>query len=163
MVSHLTADLNRDAGFAESASLRNIASASLMPQEGARMRPDDEEGAPMIVRFLPLLLAGVLILAAPASAAERLRFWNLTTTTIAELYLAPAGTASWSANQCLNDRDGTVDSDERLTITGIEPGIYDVKLVDKKGRMCRLSGVKVEAGRPYAFSISDRDLSDCTK
>jgi hypothetical protein len=127
------------------------------------MRPDDEEGPPMIVRFFLLLLLGLVIADATASAAERLRFWNLTTATISELYLAPVGTTAWSANQCLNDRDGTVDSDERLTITGIAPGTYDVKLVDKKGRICRLSNVKVEAGRPYAFSIADRDLTDCTK
>jgi hypothetical protein len=115
----------------------------------------------VIVRILLLLVAGWSL--ADASAAERLRFWNLTTVTIAELYLAPAGTGAWSANQCLNDRDGSVDPDERLTLTGVEPGSYDVKLVDKKGRMCRLSGVMVEAGKPYAFSIADRDLKDCTK
>ncbi len=67
----------------------------------------------------------------PASAAERLRFWNLTTVTLVELYLAPAGTTAWGANQCKNDRDGAVDSDERLTIKDVEPGRYDVKLADK--------------------------------
>jgi hypothetical protein len=119
------------------------------------------------VRFLPLFSAGFLVAFAAGlgtvSAAERLRFWNLTTATISELYLAPVGTTDWSANQCLNDRDGAVDSDERLAITGIVPGTYDVKLVDKKGRVCRLADVKVEAGRPYAFSISDRDLTNCTQ
>jgi hypothetical protein len=131
------------------------------------MRPDDEEDLPVTVRFLPLLVAVFLMAGATGlrtgSAAERLRFWNLTTTTISELYLAPVGTTDWGTNQCLNDRDGAVDSDERLAITGIDPGVYDVKLVDKKGRMCRLKSVKVEAGRPYAFSIADRDLTDCTK
>jgi hypothetical protein len=130
-------------------------------------RPDEEEGLTVIVRFLPLLSAGFLATFATGlrtvSAAERLRFWNLTTVTISELYLAPAGTTDWSANQCLNDRDGVVDSDERLAVTGIAPGIYDVKLVDKKGRICRLADVKVEAGRPYAFAISDRDLTNCTR
>ncbi|MDB5408508.1 MAG: hypothetical protein JWL84_3420 [Rhodospirillales bacterium] len=131
------------------------------------MRPDDEEDLPVTIRFL-LPLAAVLLIAdatgpGTGSAAERLRFWNLTTTTISELYLAPVGTTDWGANQCLNDRDGAVDSDERLAITGIDPGVYDVKLVDKKGRLCQLKGVKVEAGRPYAFSIADGDLTDCTK
>jgi len=56
----------------------------------------------------------VLLAAGPASyAAERLRFWNLTKVTIAELYLAPVGTAEWGPNQCLNDPDKSVDSDER--------------------------------------------------
>jgi hypothetical protein len=95
-------------------------------------------------------------------AAERLRFWNLTTVTIIELYLAPTSTAEWGANQCQNDRDGAVDPDERLTITGISPGRFDVKLKDKKGRVCTLSNVEVVSGRPYAFSISDKDLANCT-
>src|SRR5258707_8387021 len=99
----------------------------------------------------------------PASAAERLRFWNLTTVTLVELYFAPAGTTAWGANQCKNDRDGAVDSDERLTLTGITPGHYDVKIKDKKGRMCTVSNVEVVTGRPYAFSISDKDLTNCSK
>jgi hypothetical protein len=100
---------------------------------------------------------------AAGSAAERLRFWNLTTVTIQELYLAPTGTAQWSANQCANDRDGSVDSDERLTITGVTPGYYDVKLKDKKGRVCTVANVELVSGRPYAFSLSDKDLTNCTK
>src|SRR5712691_10680757 len=62
------------------------------------------------------------------------RFWNLTRYTISELYLAPAGTTNWGPNQCKNDKDGTVDPDERLPITGVPPGRYDVKLVDASGR-----------------------------
>lgn len=34
--------------------------------------------------------------------------------------------------QCENDPDKSVDSDERLTITGVEPGRYDIKLQDKR-------------------------------
>lgn len=107
--------------------------------------------------------AALLLTAAAGSAAERLRFWNLTTVTIQELYLAPAGTTQWSGNQCANDRDGSVDPDERLTITGISPGRFDVKLKDKKGRTCTVANVEVVTGRPYAFSLSDKDLVNCTK
>ena len=108
-------------------------------------------------------LALFLSIAGSALGAERLRFWNLTGVTLKELYLAPAGTAQWSANQCKNDKDGTVDHDERLTITGISPGTYDVKLTDKKGRVCTVQNVEVASGRPYAFSLSDKDLTSCTK
>jgi len=122
----------------------------------------------MTVRRKPGLLAGLacaamLAVIAQSSAADRLRFWNLTTVTIQELYMAPAGTTTWGANQCKNDRDGTVDADERLTLTGITPGHYDVKIKDKKGRMCTVSNVEVVTGRPYAFSISDKDLTNCSK
>jgi hypothetical protein len=122
----------------------------------------------MTVRRKPGLLAGLtcaalLAVIAQSSAADRLRFWNLTTVTIQELYMAPAGTTTWGDNQCKNDRDGTVDADERLTLTGVTPGHYDVKIRDKKGRMCTVSNVEVVAGRPYAFSISDKDLTNCSK
>jgi hypothetical protein len=111
------------------------------------------------------MIAATLLacVASSASGAERMRFWNLTSVTLQELYLAPAGTTQWSANQCKNDKDGTVDHDERLTITGISPGKYDVKLADRKGRVCTVQNVEVVAGRPYAFSLSDKDLTSCTK
>lgn len=110
------------------------------------------------ISFVTLLLT-----AAGGGAAERMRFWNLTTVTIQELYLAPTGTTQWSGNQCANDRDGSVDSDERLTLTGVAAGHYDVKLKDKKGRTCTVTNVELVSGRPYAFSLSDKDLTNCTQ
>jgi hypothetical protein len=111
---------------------------------------------------LPLAAAILMLTTGSVTfAAERLRFWNLTMTTIAELYLAPVGTDQWGLNQCENDPDKSVDPDERLTITAIEPGRYDVKLADRKGRICIVRNVEVKSGRPYAFSISDKDLTRC--
>src|SRR5256886_16549351 len=52
-----------------------------------------------------------------------------------------------------------VDHDERLRITGIEPGRYDVKLVDKMGRVCIVRDVEVEDGA--VFSIEEKHLTDC--
>ena len=109
---------------------------------------------------LPLLF--LLALAAPALAADGpIRFWNLTAFTLSGFYLAPAGSEKWGANQCQNDRDGTVDPDERLRITGIEPGIYDAKLADVSGRQCIVRSLKIEAGA--IFSIEEKELSDCQK
>jgi hypothetical protein len=108
----------------------------------------------------------VLLLAAVCAAtvgAERLRFWNLTAVTISKLYLAPAGTDKWGPDQCQNDPDGAVDSDERLSLKGIEPGRYDVKLTDKNGRTCIVRNVDVKGGRPYAFSIEENDLKGCSR
>jgi hypothetical protein len=120
-------------------------------------------GMTMRLAVLPSLIAVATVFTASASAAERLRFWNLTTVTISQLYLAPAGTSDWGPNQCLNDRDKEVDADERLTLAGIGPGRYDVKLADRTGRTCIVRNVDVKAGGKYAFSISDDDLRDCTK
>lgn len=100
-----------------------------------------------------------------ASAQEALaqgkptRFWNLTRNTISEFYLAPAGTVNWGPNQCKNDKDGAVDSDERLRITGVSSGLYDAKLVDVTGRACIVRNVKVAAGG--IFSIEEKDLTSC--
>jgi len=97
-----------------------------------------------------------------APAAERpMRFWNLTRHTISEFQLAPAGTARWGENQCRNDKDGTVDSDERLRITGISPGVYDARLKDLSGRVCVVHNLIIKAGD--IFSIEERDLTDCSK
>jgi len=107
----------------------------------------------------------VFVLAATvtsAFAAERpTRFWNLTRHTVSEFYLAPAGTTNWGANQCKNDKDGTVDSDERLRITDTPPGRYDAKLVDVSKRTCIVRNIEIKAGE--IFSIEEKELTSCTQ
>jgi hypothetical protein len=106
-------------------------------------------------------LIALCVTSSAALAAERpTRFWNLTRHTISEFYLAPAGTTNWGANQCKNDKDGTVDPDERLRISGAPAGIYDAKLADVSGRVCIVRNVKLEAGE--IFSIEEKDLTSCT-
>ena len=80
---------------------------------------------------------------------------------ISEFYLAPAGTTNWGPNQAKNDKDGVADPDERLNITGVQSGTYDVKLGDKEGRTCLVAGVKVEVGQ--IFSIDDKELTSCNR
>ena len=120
-----------------------------------------------------LALCGVLrpALVQEAGAQERMAFWNLTSFTITDLVMAPAGAEGaapgpFGPNQCANDRDGTVDHDERLRLTGIMPGHYDVRLTTKPsaakpGRVCTVRGVEVRGGGKYSFSLSDSDLVDC--
>src|SRR3954465_15958177 len=108
-----------------------------------------------------LTLAVLMLGVWPATilAAERpTRFWNLTSHTISEFHLAPAGTTNWGANQCKNDRDGTVDFDERLRITDTPPGIYDARLKDVQGRTCMVRNIKLEVGE--VFSIEEKELTD---
>jgi hypothetical protein len=110
------------------------------------------------------LFASALVLAcaSPAIAqTDRIRFWNLTANTITKFYLAPAGTDKYGPDQCVNDRDGTVDHDERLRITGVTPGRYDAKFQDKKGRVCVVKNIDVKAGG--IFSIEERQVSNCQK
>ena len=51
-----------------------------------------------------------------------IRLWNLTTSTISGFQLSPVGKNAWGPNLTLNDKDKEVDHDERLRITGVEPG-----------------------------------------
>jgi len=107
--------------------------------------------------------AFVLALAVSAALAQDrpTRFWNLTQGRISEFYLAPAGTTNWGPNQAKNDKDGVVDPDERLRITGVTSGIYDAKMTDLAGRTCMAHGVKVEVGQ--IFSIDEKDLTSCNR
>jgi hypothetical protein len=111
------------------------------------------------------VLLGILlcIVSTGVWAADRMLFWNLTGTTITKLYLAPAGTTNWGPDQCANDKDGSVDPDERLKLIGLAAGRYDVKLTDKSGRTCVVKDVTLETGAKYAFSLSESDLKDCSK
>ena len=112
-----------------------------------------------VVAIIVVLIASNLA----AAAAERLKFWNLTSSTIKELHLAPAGTENWGPDQCQNDPDSAVEADERLTLKDIVPGRYNVKLLDEKGRVCIVRDVEVAGGKAYAFSISEKELTDCSK
>jgi hypothetical protein len=96
-----------------------------------------------------------------ASAAEGkgIRFWNLTSSTISSLQLSPSGKNAWGKNQCENDADGSVDHDERLKITGIEPGKYDVRLTTK-GRVCIVRSLDLKANG--VFSIEEKQLTNCS-
>jgi len=109
--------------------------------------------------FAILMLAAVSSLA--LAEGRPTRFWNLTRHTISEFYLAPAGSGNWGANQCKNDKDGTVDPYERLRISGVAPGIYDAKLKDVSGRSCLVRNIKIDAGE--IFSIEEKDLTSCTR
>ena len=90
-----------------------------------------------------------------------IRLWNLTSATISGFQLSPAGKNEWGANQTLNDKDKEVDHDERLRITGIEPGRYDAKVTFRDAKQCFARDIEIKADA--VFSISDKDLKDCTK
>ncbi|HTW27118.1 MAG TPA: hypothetical protein VME92_08330 [Acetobacteraceae bacterium] len=113
-----------------------------------------------------LALSLVLVLAlaggtGAVAAARKFFAYNETTATdFTGVYMAPAGTTRWGPNQALNDPDKSLDMTERLVITGIRPGHYDVRLVDRKGRACVMKGVDLTHER--SFEIRDQDLTGCS-
>src|SRR6267143_3988779 len=96
-----------------------------------------------------------------AAQGKGIRLWNLTTATISKFQLSPAGKSDWGPNQTLNDRDKEVDHDERLRITGVEPGRYDAKVSYPDARQCFVRDIEIKADA--VFSIADKDLKDCNK
>jgi hypothetical protein len=111
--------------------------------------------------FLIAAALGALMCSGANAQSKGTRFWNLTLYTVTSLQLSPAGQDAWGPDQCKNDRDGTVDHDERLRITGVSPGRYDAKLADKIGRVCVVRNVDVKDGG--VFTIEEKQLTDCEK
>jgi hypothetical protein len=110
-----------------------------------------------IVLAIPAL---TFALATPAAAKDT-RFWNLTSSTVTSLELAPVATNAFGPNQCLNDPDKAVDHDERVKVVGVVTGVYVARLRLADGRTCLARNVQIEAGK--AFAIEDKDLTDCGK
>ena len=108
-----------------------------------------------------LLAAAVLGLTAAPALARDLTFWNQTSKEFRGVYLSPAGTGKFGTNQTDNDPDHSVSADERLRISGITPGRYDVKLVDTAGRTCLVTGVEVKGSGRIAFAIAESQLTHC--
>jgi hypothetical protein len=112
----------------------------------------------LIMASIALLLAGT---GAVFGQGKGIRFWNLTSGTISGFQLSPTGKNEWGPNQTLNDKDKEVDHDERLRITGVEPGRYDAKLTYPDSKQCIVRDIEIKADA--VFSIMDKDLKDCTK
>src|SRR5256885_1899038 len=113
----------------------------------------------------PIAVAVLLLASSSQLAAQGkgkgVRLWNLTTATISSFQLSPTGKDDWGPNQTLNDKDKEVDHDERLRITGIEPGRYDAKVGYRDNKQCLVRDIEIKADA--VFSIADKDLKDCKK
>jgi hypothetical protein len=96
-----------------------------------------------------------------AAQGKGMRLWNLTTATITSFQLSPVGRDSWGSNQTLNDKDKEVDHDERLRITGVEPGRYDAKVGYRDARECLVRDIEIKADA--VFQVADKDLANCNK
>jgi hypothetical protein len=114
-----------------------------------------------MLRISIAITAVLLSVSQSMAQGKGIRLWNLTTATISNFQLSPAGKDSWGPNQTLNDRDKEVDHDERLRITGIEPGRYDAKVGYRDSRQCLVRDIEIKADA--VFSIADKDLKNCNK
>ena len=109
-----------------------------------------------------IFAAGLFTLGLGATAqAKETQFWNLTANTITKFQLSAPGKNDWGADQVVNDSDYSVDPDERLKITDVATGVYDVKFRDQSGRSCIVPNVAIKQGA--VFSIDEKSIKGCTK
>jgi hypothetical protein len=127
----------------------------------AQVRLQDEIWERCIMARTTILFAFVLAFVSEGAWAKDTQFWNLTANTITSLQLSPAGQNQWGREQTDNDRDHTVDHDERLKIIDTPAGAYDVKFTDKSGRTCIVQNVQVKQGA--IFTVEEKDLKGCGK
>ncbi|MGJ4906151.1 hypothetical protein ACQR0V_31595 [Bradyrhizobium sp. HKCCYLS2058] len=106
-----------------------------------------------------IILFGIPL--ATAAQSKGIRLWNLTTATMTGFQLSPAGQNNWGPNQTLNDKDKELDHDERLKLTGVEPGRYDAKVSYAGERQCVVRDLDITADA--VVSVADKDLKECTK
>jgi hypothetical protein len=110
-------------------------------------------------RWCVLAMLGSLI-PFSAVAADRFFGFNETTATVfTGVYLAPEGSDAWGPNEVLNDKDKVWDAGERLPIKGVSRGRFDLKIVDRAGRVCIKHGLDLT--RDLTFDVRDGDLVDC--
>ena len=69
--------------------------------------------------------------------------------------------SNWRPDQTVNDIDHSVDADERLKITDVMTGNYDVLFSDDKKRVCKVGEVKIEVC--HIFSIGEDLLKNASQ
>lgn len=100
------------------------------------------------------------LVANSAAATERFIGFNDTASTVfTGVYLAPHSSGAWGANEALNDKDHVWDPGERLVIGDVSRGIFDLKVVDRNGRVCYKHAIDLTKDK--TFDIREDDLRDC--
>ena len=85
----------------------------MMVRERAERRACASPEGGTVKRAIPVgVLSVAAALLAGRATAKDTQFWNLTSSTVNSLELAPAATPAFGPNQCKNDPDGAVDADE---------------------------------------------------
>jgi len=114
-----------------------------------------------MLKFCAMATFVTLLVGASSANAATTQFWNLTEGTITKFQLSEVGKNQWGPDQTANDKDHTVDHDERLKLTDITGGKYDVMFADKMKRVCTLRNVEIKLGD--VFSIEESQLKGACK
>lgn len=97
------------------------------------------------------------VLCVPTIAlAANVEFVNKTSWEIHEVYFSPASQQSWGDDHLGND---VLENGDSLTLSGVDRGDWDVKLVDEDGDKCVLEDVTIDGSDRWV--ITDKDLLGC--
>lgn len=99
--------------------------------------------------------------AATDDAPKPMKVWILTASAIVDFRLAPGSSSKYGRNLALDDKDKTIDVDERLSLRDVAPGTYDARVKLRNGRKCRVTGLTLNAGE--IASIEDKQLECCLR
>lgn len=114
----------------------------------------------MHIRHFVIAVALAALAAGSAYAAgNTLKVVNKSTKTIYHLYLSDASSDEWGDDQFGDNEDDTVAPGGSFTLTDIEPGKYDVKLVTKSGAECEVDDVEFDAD--YVWTVTNGMLKSC--
>lgn len=96
-----------------------------------------------------------LLLSLPVQAAD-IDVENQSSWEIHEIYFSPSDEDDWGEDHL---GDHVLESGMTLSLTGVSPGEWDIRLVDEDADVCVLQGVTVSASETWL--IEDDDLLDC--
>lgn len=99
----------------------------------------------------------LIVMLAPALALE-LIIVNKSEYDIHELYVSRSKSSKWGPDQLRKD---TIDAGERFTLRNIDPGTYDLKVVDEDGTECVIEEADFDESK--IWTITDRMLERCDK
>jgi hypothetical protein len=109
------------------------------------------------MNFKKIALSALIAAMVPTVAlANEVVFVNKTSWNIEQIYFSPANSKKWGEDYL---DDEILSKGDSLTLTGVEKGKWDVRLVDEDGDECIVEGVMIKTSDRWV--ITDKDLLDC--
>ncbi|HET9047467.1 MAG TPA: hypothetical protein VFN29_00675 [Chiayiivirga sp.] len=102
-----------------------------------------------------VIFAAVAMAAMPAFAGEVV-FVNQSSWNIHEIYFSPASQSNWGEDHLGKD---ILEKGDSLTLTDVEEGTWDVRVVDEDGDECVLEDVEINGSDKWV--INDDSLLAC--
>ncbi|MFT0533700.1 hypothetical protein ACMHYJ_12870 [Castellaniella hirudinis] len=103
-----------------------------------------------------LALAAVMLCAPWIAQAAQVKFINQSSWEIHEIYFSPASQKSWGEDHLGED---ILEKGDSLTLSGVDNGVWDVRVVDEDGDECIIEDVSIDGSD--SWTIRDADLLAC--